>query len=538
MIGFANNNILHKRAVEAGSDNRQYSADGAYQYHSAQIVNENGGPFPKAVLMVPSLNDNQVPPYDYALIYNSESRGFSIVTESAESSRPSETNFPENVDAAGNQLTGGAIAGIVIGCVAFVVIIAGLLFYVLRKRRERKYNYDTREIITGSRKKISKALPTEPEEFLTPYIENAKKSNGDNHSNTSSILQESMSIPEEYHDGSRPDIRPLSYIDDAVDYAQLPPEELLQLEPDVNGPLFLFSGLYNSSADERVTYLKDGYAVRAFDAGDGMKHTVHYFSAAHLDTFVRSVFTALRVSKTKNSKPQGYVIKSERAIVLSSPTPHFNYQYIWITSPVIPEHSLHHLLCEENRWSFIDYNNMDYKIWSIYAILRSVEALHSHKFVHFAIDLKVFYFDHELKATDWRLCNFEYAHSLKQRGIARSKRILPPSTSFTAPEIIDEKGEITQINIDEEKLDIWSLGCVLYSVATGGRLLFDDGKLVKSLVTFNDDMRNHVRIAIRDNVDNTVFQALLEKMLQVHPSDRKNIKELLDYWNSIYNMEE
>jgi hypothetical protein len=516
--------------VEIDDSNSQTSSDSAYYYHSGQVVNKAGDPFPMAAVLVPSSNDNQSPPYDYTFISYNDSQGFMVTTENGSPSIL-ETPFPS--DAAANsspgQLSGGAIAGIVIGVIAFVAIIAGLLFYAARKRKERKRNYGTREITTRSFK---------AEDFLAPYIESPKEKNEDNHSHTSSILQEATSIPEEYHDGSRPDIRPLSYSGDSIDYANLSSEELLQLEPDINGPLFLFSGLYTSSADERVTYLKDGYAVRAFDASNGTKHTVHYFSAAHLDTFVRSVFTAIRISKTKDGKPQTYVISSERAIVLSTPTPHFNYQYIWITSPVIPEHSLHHLLFEKNRWSFIDYNNVDYKIWSIYSILRSLEALHSHKFVHLAIDLRSFYFDHELKATDWRLGNFEYAHSLKRRGTTRSKRVLPPSSPFTAPEIINEQGEITLPNIDEEKLDIWSLGCVIYTVATGGLLLFEDDKLVKNLITFNDDMRQHVRIAIRDNVDNAIFQTLLEKMLQVHSSDRKNIKELLDYWNSIYNMEE
>jgi hypothetical protein len=491
------------------------------------------------VVLVPSSNDNQSPPYDFALI-SSNAQGFMLTTESAIASIGTPLPSPANETASPSQLNGGAIAGIVIGVIAFIAIIAGLLFYAARKRRERKRNDGTssREITTRSHKNV-RTLSTEPEDFLAAYISSPKGKNEDNHSNTSSILQEATSIPEEYHDGSRPDIRPLSYSGDAVDYAHLSPEELLQLEPDINGPLFLFSGLYTSPADERVTYLRDGYAVRAFDAGDGTKHTVHYFSAAHLDTFVHSVFTAIRISKTKGAKQQAaYVIKSERAIVLSTPTPHFSYQYIWITSPVIPEHSLYHLLLEKNRWSFIDYSNKDYKIWSIYAILRSLEALHSHKFVHLAIDLRSFYFDHELKATDWRLGNFEYAHSLKQRGTTRSKRILPSSSSFTAPEIINEQGEITQLNINEEKLDIWSLGCVIYTVATGGLLLFEDEKLVKNLITFNDDMRQHVRIALRDNIDNSIFQTLLEKMLQVHASDRKSIKELLDYWNGIYNMEE
>jgi len=53
---------------------------------------------------------------------------------------------------------------------------------------------------------------------------------------------------------------------------------------------------------------------------------------------------------------------------------------------MLPEHSLHYLLFERTKWTFIDYNNTDYKIWSVYSLLKGVETLHSHKFVHLAID--------------------------------------------------------------------------------------------------------------------------------------------------------
>ncbi|KAI8638104.1 kinase-like domain-containing protein, partial [Parasitella parasitica] len=268
--------------------------------------------------------------------------------------------------------------------------------------------------------------------------------------------------------------------------------------------------------------------------------TVHYFSASHLDTFVRSVYAAEAVSqrpsqdnvfsKRHSLVSPSYVIKSDRAIVLNSPTPQNEYQYIWITSPMIPKHSLHHLLFQKSQWTFIDYNNSDYKIWSIYSILKSVESMHSHKLAHLAIDLRAFYFDHEMKATDWRLGNLGYTRSkIKPRG-----EITFPSvdTQFTAPEIIQRKAEI-QI----ESVDIWSLGCVIYTVATGGLLLFEDAFEVERLSVFHDDMKQHVKIKIRQNIESNVFRNILEMMLQVNPSDRKSINEILNYWDSIYNME-
>lgn len=488
-------------------------------------------------------------PYDFALVSGgADPNHFTVTTEPSRSITSSiETSISTDsmAGSSGSNLGGGAIAGIVISVIAFIAIIAGLLFYS-KKRKDRLYTVNSRGIKPEMSSFDSNTpLSIQPEDFISARYSGgtgvgvgvgvgATTSLDANHTNTSSILQAATFIPEEYHDDSRPDIRPLSYSEDTIDYAQLSDEELLQLEPDVLGPLFLFSGLYTSSENEQVNYLQDGYAVRTFDANDGIKHTVHYFSAAHLDTFVRSVHAVLRASPNRSKRSSlvapSYIIKSERAIILNSPTPHNQYQYIWITSPMIPEHSLHHLLFERTRWTFIDYRNIDYKIWSIYALLKSVEALHNHKFVHLAIDLKAFYFDHEMKATDWRLGNMSYARLMSR---PRGDIVFPPNTQFTAPEIIQQKEKLRL-----ESADIWSLGCVIYTVATGGSLLFQDASEVKSLTVFHDDMKQHLKMQIRQNVESDVFQNILERMLQVDPTDRKSIKNVLDYWNSIYNMEE
>lgn len=413
-----------------------------------------------------------------------------------------------NDDESVGNLSGGAIAGIVIGILIFIALVTGLLYYTKRSKRVKN---------TTSRSYNSMPLSIQPDILETPYLAAV------NHSKTSSILQETKNVPDEYRDVNRPDIRPLSYINDRVDYAELSNEELLLLEPDVPGPLFLFSGVYTSQEEEKVTYLKEGYAIRTFDADDGRKHTIHYFSSANLGIFVRSVFGVTRCS----SSEEDYVMKSERAIVLCKPTPHFNYQYIWITSPMIPENSLHYLLFERTSWTFVDHHNADYKIWSIYSILKSVETLHRHKVIHLAIDLKAFYYDHETKATDWKLGNFGYAQSSTNPVILRS-----PYTSFTAPEIIHHNKGGSELS------DLWSLGCVIYTVATGGLLLFENDTHVKNLVTFNDDMKQHLKVQIRDQVENHVFKTILEDLLKVDPFQRKGISQIMDYWNGIYNMDE
>ncbi|KAI7902393.1 kinase-like domain-containing protein, partial [Cokeromyces recurvatus] len=264
----------------------------------------------------------------------------------------------------------------------------------------------------------------------------------------------------------------------------------------------------------------------------GEKQTIHYFSNHRLDTFVRSVHAVLCITSNQQRKDknliQPYIIKSERAIVLNRPTPIFNYQYIWITSPMIPEYSLYHIMMKPSNSSFVDTHQIGYKVWSINALLKSIDTVHSHGFAHLAIDLTSFYINHEMKTTDWRLGNFDFARLLTDKYVySRGGIKFPPHTSYTAPEIIQEK----QITLDQlKKVDIWSLGCVIYTLVTEGLILFEDATHIKNLMTFNDDMKNYLKIVIRDHVENLLFKNLLELMLQVYPDNRKTIKEIISYW--------
>ncbi|KAG1077788.1 hypothetical protein G6F42_024618 [Rhizopus arrhizus] len=136
-----------------------------------------------------------------------------------------------------------------------------------------------------------------------------------------------------------------------------------------------------------------------------------------------------------------------------------------------------------------------------------------------------------MKATDWKLGNLGYAKHMSRH--SKSDVVFPSHSPFTAPEIIQAKDRLQL-----EAADMWSLGCVIYTVATGGLLLFQDAEQVKHLTVFHDDMKQHLKSKIRQHVESEVFQNILEKTLQVDPSDRKSIKNVLDYWDSIYNMEE
>jgi serine/threonine protein kinase len=160
--------------------------------------------------------------------------------------------------------------------------------------------------------------------------------------------------------------------------------------------------------------------------------------------------------------------------------------------------------------------------------LKCVETIHSHNIIHLAIDSKAFYYDHETKPTDWRLGNFGHAKTI----LKNTSASLATSSAYTAPEILNHK-----IDAEQESADLWSTGCVIYTVATGGLSLFENDIQVKNLATFRDDLEQHIKVALRDNVENPTFKYILDLMLRVDPHERKSVIQALDFWNGVYNME-
>ncbi|KAI8382347.1 kinase-like domain-containing protein [Blakeslea trispora] len=507
-----------KRSVTPTTENTSFQ-DTSYSLQSFKITNPNSDSPPNAVLLqsrADSSSSSNTLPFDFGSIAVGDNHTTAFSTQNGASSPGKSVNH----DASTSALSAGAIVGIVLGSIAFVLLIVILLICLKRRRSKKQRKLKTREMLRaycGSKDyKGDTLLPSNLQQLH-------KMTSKDSYSRSAVDIQDMKDIL----DDARPDIQPLCYTKDAIDYAELPDQELIQLEPDVKGPLYLFNGLYMSSENEQVCRIMDGYVTRTFQSDDGNKHTVHYFSNTHAHTFIRSVYAALRISLPEKTT---YTVRSERAIVLGSPTPYSGYRYLWISSPVMPDHSLHHLLFEDNVWSFIDHHSADYKIWSVYAILKSVESVHHQDFVHLAIEPKHFYFDHEMNATDWHLGNFGYAHALS----IQQSPSLPIPTSYSAPEIVQADGSSAFLATSS---DIWSLGCVIYTIVTGGLVLFNSADQLKELLK-TDGMKHHLEKAMQGTIENHVFAKILDMMLCVDPKERKAIDEIIAYWHSVYNMEE
>ncbi|CAO3659041.1 unnamed protein product [Rhizopus stolonifer] len=396
---------------------------------------------------------------------------------STATSTPSNTPSDTSLRNESSRLSDGGIAGIVVGVLVFVAIVAGLLWFIKRKKNKIR-SYKTRNY------SFEEPVPAQSV-IISHSILRAMSS--------TSVIYGSEDMISTQNDG-RPDIRPLSYIEGLIDFAHLSDEEMLELEPERGEPMVLFNGAYISPKEEQVHHTQV-YTTRTFMTQEGYC-SVHYFTSAHLDTFVRAVHAV-------SIQDSSHVMKTQRAIVLYSPTPKSGYQSLWITSPTLASHTLYAVLSNTP--------NLD-PVITTWSLLQAVHSVHKQGLVHLSIDTHAFY---QTPSLDWILGNFG---TVQKQGTPLTRDGLPTPNAFTPPEF-----HKTFLHQATTEADLWSLGCVIYTLITqknvGARL--DEEQL--------KEMLNHVK--------DQAFRTLLNGMLQLSPKDRKSIQFALDTWNAIYHLQ-
>lgn len=74
--------------------------------------------------------------------------------------------------------------------------------------------------------------------------------------------------------------------------------------------------------------------------------------------------------------------------------------------------------------------------------------------------------------------------------------------------------------LDDQSVDIWSLGCVIYSCLTGSYAFDDDYKAVFGYYNFDDECWQNISLEAQD---------FIRSMIQVDPSKRASINDLLQH---------
>ncbi|KAF7722853.1 hypothetical protein EC973_002655 [Apophysomyces ossiformis] len=356
----------------------------------------------------------------------------------------------------------GTIVGAVIGGVVGIALIAGLLLWSWRRKQNKR-----------------KKMVTEHDLFMDKGLMAAASSNN--------VLEHNSTGTETYPDFLCP--------------IDVPPTDLHRFEPDWPGDATLRLGGVDYVLLPDTTYY-DSYVTRTCQLGEET-YTLHYFLNTAQPQFTISAYLARTIASSN-------VIQHCKAFELRPQTLH-GYQFIWITSPCIPHQSLEHLLSGTNR--VVDIGEFPFKVWSVYSILKSVADIHAQRYVHLNLSPSCYFYEKASSVTEWRLA------ALDQSLCEGAEAIIPQLNAYSAPEL--HNPNVTA----NPSADIWSLGCIVYTIATG-KQLFD---------TAEDTLQPHIGAQIikawqEAGKVHQCFGELLEGMLQADPMLRLSADKLLTQW--------
>ncbi|CAO3581836.1 unnamed protein product [Absidia cylindrospora] len=461
-------------------------------------------------------------------------------------------------NAGGPSLSTGAIVGIVIGCVVGCILLALVCFFtVCRRRRQRQ-----RQHVGANNANI---LLTE-KTVSTPTTYASAPNKDDDTS--------AMSPTGNMH-----------YHNNAIDNDDTPPTMMTSLTRKVNNndsdgnyyepsstheTLLLQSFAYTLHKEApSYAFFPQGYATRTATRTYNLQHTpsprgqqsiectIHYFPASSLPWFRQLINTnaglqdhhrqaAMNHDDDNNDDdqetPSAAGLHTYDAITLSQPTAQGHYQYIWITSPFHQQHTLQSLLFDNTNGghSVVDCTQFSFKAWSTLSMLKSLNYFHQCGWIHRKLNGACFFYDQASSVTEWRLTGFYQSiwytglPDDTSHGVSAAANNIIEWDECSAPECM---ASATTAMISYPSMDIWSLGCVLYSVATGKRafqhlneyqMVLRSGQLQTKITSMLDE------VALVDDS----FKELLRRMLHISPNARDSMQNLISYWIQVNQLDD
>ncbi|KAI9265263.1 kinase-like domain-containing protein [Phascolomyces articulosus] len=402
----------------------------------------------------------------------------------------------------------GTIAGAVVGSVVGLALILGLLIYFLKKHRKSR----TREFesLRGGEKSQSSSAAA------WPFVGNGGNA-------TSSPVKQYGDI------GNVSSIRPVDV--NAAELEALEPTSPMADGAVVLGGLYQFTRESPAFLDQQQTRIPK-YAMRGIVYQNGGEtYTLHYFITSTRDAFIKNVTTTVALANSSR------VIQHRDAIAMSHPTRRSGYQYLWITEPCLPQQSLHYVLTGSDK--SIDIHEYPFKAWSTYAMLEALKEVHAANFVHLGLTPYSFYYTDPEQVSDWKITGFDQSHSIGERvSEAHLNQWSAPELFATASR--DNRRCYRQTV--QPASDIWSLGCIIYTLATGRSLTIDLSQTAQLSRSDREQLYAHVNIACNEAGSvNDSYRTLLEGMLHPDPAKRNTAANLAAYWkeaNGLYDDDE
>ncbi|KAI8096199.1 uncharacterized protein BX664DRAFT_382684 [Halteromyces radiatus] len=464
---------------------------------------------------------------------------FAPPSDANPSTSSSASNYPISSDAGTEGLSTGAIVGIVIGCVIGGILFCGLAFFFLRRRRQRQHQLRQHEdeggITLTDQRLLSEKLTSAstPTTYRSVPIKDDASNNIINNNNNNEKVDASTAAAAIAADAITQLTRTINNTSSSQDIDLYEPT-------GTSDTLYLGEAIYSLHKESPIyAVFPQGYATRSATRTNNLHQqptecTIHYFPATCATCFGQLIQTTTDLQNRDGG------LTTLDAITLSRPTAHGGYQYIWITSPFSLHRTLYHLLYEGSLGAVVDHTQFSFKAWSTLSMLKTLDHLHRQGWIHRKLNLHSFFYHQASTVTDWSLTGFYQSkvytgqlenHFLQQQQMNEQGNI--QLDEFSAPEWILHTNnthlDASTMIVSQPSMDIWSLGLILYTVATGkpAFLHFHDYQTTVA----NRLLQARLDALLKEvaSVDDT-YKELLTRMLQIVPDARDTLPNLINYW--------
>ncbi|KAG2180530.1 hypothetical protein INT44_003534 [Umbelopsis vinacea] len=409
----------------------------------------------------------------------------------------------------------GAIVGGVIGGVAFVVICIALLIFYRRRARREKFSKGSTKTRGFQDEQYSDHIDERPgvhndspigmmKITAPPRLSNGRYRQDTLESIISPVQNTFSPVVSQSHSKILlPDLTQLYVQDSNIHIPEYTGADLNALRKDLKGGAHVLDDKYVLTS-EPATKISTYYTIRAANKlPDKMDQvSLHFFKEPALGLQLAQIGFATKLAgSTIINHVESYKLPGGN-----------DYTALSVTEACSPTKSLYRLLHPAaGDLTLADTTDQYFQSLTIKSLLQALEVLQRHDLAHTSLSANAF-FHMGGCVTEWKLGKLEecrvFGDYVGDCDVSET----------TPPEILN--GIVSHITAES---NLWSLGVVIYEIITG-KPLFKSVDDATQFAKTGTPVHLHA-------IANSKSQMLLSCMLQIQPTQRSKVEDLLFIWD-------